>query len=111
VHRVGVTALALSLVTGLGGIAAASAAPSSGHHVFPSKQQVHDARHQAQRAADDVAGVKAQLVRALRQEPAEGAKRMRAMRRYLAKNDLEHWATSFFDALRAQAEGRAGASA
>ena len=55
-HRVGVTALALSLVTGLGGIAAASAAPSSGHHVFPSKQQVHDARHQAQRAADDVAG-------------------------------------------------------
>jgi len=64
VHRVGVTALALSLVTGLGGIAAASAAPSSGHHVFPSKQQVHDARHQAQRAADDVAGVKAQLVQA-----------------------------------------------
>jgi trehalose 6-phosphate synthase len=48
----------------------------------------------------DIAGVKAQLVRALRMEPAERAKRMRAMRRYLAKNDLEHWATSFFDALR-----------
>ena len=30
-HRVGVTALALSLVTGLGGVAAASAA--DGHHV------------------------------------------------------------------------------
>jgi trehalose 6-phosphate synthase len=59
----------------------------------------------------DIAGVKAQLVRALRQEQADGGKRMRAMRRYLAKNDLEHWATSFFDALRAQAEGRAGASA
>jgi trehalose 6-phosphate synthase len=58
----------------------------------------------------DIAGVKAQLVRALRQEPAEGAKRMRAMRRYLARNDLEHWATSFFDALRAQAEERAGAA-
>jgi trehalose 6-phosphate synthase len=58
----------------------------------------------------DIAGVKAQLVRALRQEPADGARRMRAMRRYLAKNDLEHWATSFFDALRAQAEGRAGAT-
>lgn len=51
----------------------------------------------------DIAGVKNQLVRALRMEPAEGAKRMRAMRRHLAKNDLEHWAASFFDALRAQA--------
>jgi trehalose 6-phosphate synthase len=50
----------------------------------------------------DIAGVKNQLVRALRAEPAELAKRMRGMRRYLAKNDLEHWATSFFDALRAQ---------
>jgi trehalose 6-phosphate synthase len=58
----------------------------------------------------DIAGVKAQLVRALRQEPSDGARRMRAMRRYLAKNDLEHWATSFFDALRALAEGRAGAT-
>jgi trehalose 6-phosphate synthase len=50
----------------------------------------------------DIAGLKNQLVRALRVEPAEGARRMRAMRRHLAKNDLEHWATSFFDALRAQ---------
>ena len=51
----------------------------------------------------DIAGVKNQLVRALRTEPAEAAKRMRAMRRHLAKNDLEHWANSFFDALQAQA--------
>ena len=58
VHRVGVTALALSLVTGLGGVAAASAA-RRGHHVYPSKQQVQHARHQAARAADDVAGIKA----------------------------------------------------
>jgi peptidoglycan DL-endopeptidase CwlO len=64
VHRVGVTALALSLVTGLTGIAAASAAPSGGDHVYPSKQQVHRARHQASQAADDVAGIKAQLVQA-----------------------------------------------
>jgi cell wall-associated NlpC family hydrolase len=64
VHRVGVTALALSLVTGLTGIAAASAAPSGGDHVYPSKQQVHHARHQASQAADDVAGIKAQLVQA-----------------------------------------------
>ena len=61
-HRVGVTAIALSLVTGLGGFAAATAAP--GHHVYPSKQQVSDARHQAADAADDVAGIKAQLVQA-----------------------------------------------
>jgi trehalose 6-phosphate synthase len=49
----------------------------------------------------DIAGVKSQLVRALRQEPAEGRKRMRAMRRYLFRNDLEHWASSFVDALQA----------
>jgi cell wall-associated NlpC family hydrolase len=63
VHRVGVTALALSLVTGLGGFAAAAADPS-GHHVYPSKQQVHDARHRAAQAADDVDAIKAQLVQA-----------------------------------------------
>jgi trehalose 6-phosphate synthase len=54
----------------------------------------------------DIAGVKSQLVRALRMDPAEGAKRMRAMRRHLTRNDLEHWANSFFDALRAQAAGQ-----
>jgi trehalose 6-phosphate synthase len=51
----------------------------------------------------DIAGVKNQLLRALRIEPAEGARRMRAMRRHLVKHDLDHWASSFFDALRAQA--------
>jgi trehalose 6-phosphate synthase len=54
----------------------------------------------------DIAGVKSQLVRALRMDAAEGAKRMRAMRRHLAKNDLDHWATSFFEALRGQATGQ-----
>jgi trehalose 6-phosphate synthase len=54
----------------------------------------------------DIAGVKSQLLRALRMEPAEGARRMRAMRRHLFKNDLEHWAGSFFDALRDQASGQ-----
>ena len=54
----------------------------------------------------DIAGVKSQLVRALRMDPAEGAKRMRAMRRHLFKNDLDHWASSFFDALRGQASGQ-----
>jgi trehalose 6-phosphate synthase len=50
----------------------------------------------------DITGVKNQLVRALRIEPQDAAKRMRAMRRHLKRNDLEHWANSFFDALRAQ---------
>jgi trehalose 6-phosphate synthase len=47
----------------------------------------------------DIAGLKNQLIRALRVEPAEGARRMRAMRRYLVKNDLDHWASSFIEAL------------
>ncbi|MGY2065853.1 alpha,alpha-trehalose-phosphate synthase (UDP-forming) [Blastococcus sp. SYSU DS0619] len=51
----------------------------------------------------DITGVKNQLVRALRIEPEEAARRMRAMRRHLFKNDLEHWASSFFDALKGQA--------
>jgi trehalose 6-phosphate synthase len=54
----------------------------------------------------DIAGVKSQLVRALRVDPREAASRMRAMRRHLARNDLEHWAISFFDALRAQDGGQ-----
>jgi len=54
----------------------------------------------------DIAGVKNQLVRALRAEPAEAARRMRAMRRHLSKNDLEHWANSFFEALLGQAAGQ-----
>jgi trehalose 6-phosphate synthase len=54
----------------------------------------------------DIAGVKNQLVRALRVEPEEAAKRMRAMRRHLKRHDLEHWATSFFDALKEQAGAR-----
>jgi trehalose 6-phosphate synthase len=53
----------------------------------------------------DIAGVKSQLVRALRVEPAEAARRMRAMRRHLFRNDLDHWATSFFDALRGDVHG------
>ena len=42
--------------------------------------------------------------RSLRMEPAERAKRMRVMRRHLARNDLDHWAGSFFEALSAQAD-------
>jgi trehalose 6-phosphate synthase len=51
----------------------------------------------------DIAGVKAQLLRALRMDRAESAKRMRAMRRHITKHDLDHWANSFFDSLAAHA--------
>ena len=79
-HRVGVTALALSLVTGLGGVAAASAA--DGDHVYPSKQQVQHARHQAARAADDVAGIKAALVQADLRLQAASVRAEQAAERY-----------------------------
>jgi peptidoglycan DL-endopeptidase CwlO len=82
VHRVGVTALALSLVTGLGGVAAASAAPSGGHQVYPSRQQVHDAHHRAARAADDVAAIRARLVRADVEAQQTAATAERAAERY-----------------------------
>ncbi|HEV7188508.1 MAG TPA: trehalose-6-phosphate synthase, partial [Blastococcus sp.] len=49
----------------------------------------------------DIAGVKSQILRALRIERKDGAKRMRSMRRHLYRNDLEHWASSFFEALGA----------
>jgi trehalose 6-phosphate synthase len=49
----------------------------------------------------DIAGVKAQLLRALRMDPAESAKRMRAMRRHVSRYDLDHWANSFFESLEA----------
>jgi peptidoglycan DL-endopeptidase CwlO len=62
VHRLGATALALSLVAGVGGVAAASAA--DGHHTFPTSHQVRQAQHRAARAADDVAGIRAQLAAA-----------------------------------------------
>ncbi|SCX42961.1 trehalose 6-phosphate synthase [Klenkia marina] len=51
----------------------------------------------------DKDGVKKQLMRALRADPAESAKAMKAMRRHLARHDLEHWASSFFAALQEEA--------
>jgi trehalose 6-phosphate synthase len=50
----------------------------------------------------DIAGLKAQLVRALRMDRREAGRRMRAMRRHVFRNDLDRWASSFFDALTAQ---------
>jgi hypothetical protein len=67
VHRpaLGAAALALSLVSGIGGLAAGAAA--DGQHVYPSKHQVHQAQHRAARAAHDVSGIRAQLAAANQQ--------------------------------------------
>jgi cell wall-associated NlpC family hydrolase len=43
-------------------MAAASAA--DGHHLYPSRHQIQHAQHRAARAADDVAGIRAQLAAA-----------------------------------------------
>jgi trehalose 6-phosphate synthase len=51
----------------------------------------------------DIDGVKKHLLRALRMDPAEASRRMKGMRRHIAKHDLDHWANSFFDSLQAQA--------
>lgn len=80
-HRVGVTALALALVTGLGGFAAAAADPGD-HGTYPSKQEVRDARHRAARAADDVAAIKAQLVQADLEAQAAATRAEQAAERY-----------------------------
>src|SRR3954469_17225888 len=89
VHRVGAAALALSLITGLG-VAASAAASSGGHHVYPSKEQVHDAQHRAARAADNVAGIRAQLAQAdLRAQAAAVAAEQAAERYNGARWDLQ----------------------
>jgi trehalose 6-phosphate synthase len=50
----------------------------------------------------DIDGLKHQLLRALRMDPAEAADRMRAMRAHIAEHDLDHWANSFIESLQAQ---------
>ena len=50
----------------------------------------------------DIDGVKHQLLRALRMEPAEAGERMRAMRRHITEHDLDHWADEFITSLQAQ---------
>ncbi|MGI8694718.1 MAG: alpha,alpha-trehalose-phosphate synthase (UDP-forming) [Geodermatophilaceae bacterium] len=51
----------------------------------------------------DIAGVKSALREALELDPGTAARRMRAMRRTVHRYDLDHWAESFFAALRDQA--------
>ncbi|GAA1700814.1 trehalose-6-phosphate synthase [Fodinicola feengrottensis] len=48
----------------------------------------------------DITHLKETIVAALNQDPAEGARRMRAMRRHVTSHDVNHWAASFLDSLR-----------
>jgi alpha,alpha-trehalose-phosphate synthase [UDP-forming] len=53
----------------------------------------------------DIEGMKDAIMRAVTVSPAEARRRMRAMRRRVAENDVAHWAATFLDALE-QAPGR-----
>ena len=49
----------------------------------------------------DINGMKAQMLEAYRAEEKELGKRMRAMRRTVAENDVAHWASAFLTDVRA----------
>jgi trehalose 6-phosphate synthase len=55
----------------------------------------------------DINGMKAQMLDAYRAEPKELTRRMRAMRRTVAENDVANWATNFLDDLAAARPGHA----
>jgi trehalose 6-phosphate synthase len=52
----------------------------------------------------DLDGVKDALMEAVRLEPAEGRRRMRAMRRQVLTHDIDRWAHSFLNELGAEPE-------
>jgi trehalose 6-phosphate synthase len=47
----------------------------------------------------DINGMKATMLEAYRSEPKEQGRRMRAMRKTVAENDVAHWASAFLDEL------------
>ncbi len=49
----------------------------------------------------DLSGVKEALLRAVRVDSADAARRMRTMRRHLRAHDVKHWASAFLSALGA----------
>jgi trehalose 6-phosphate synthase len=53
----------------------------------------------------DINGMKAQMRAAYEADPADLGRRMRAMRRTVAHNDVEHWAARFIEQLRASTSG------
>lgn len=50
----------------------------------------------------DIDGLKSAIVRAVRMEPAERRRRMRALRRRVMESDVDAWAAAFLAALRAE---------
>jgi trehalose 6-phosphate synthase len=52
----------------------------------------------------DLDGVKNAMIAALDVDPAEGRRRMRALRRQVLTHDVDRWARSFLDALQPQQE-------
>lgn len=55
----------------------------------------------------DINGMKAQMLDAFQAEPKELTRRMKAMRRTVAENDVENWANAFLDDLAAARPGHA----
>ncbi len=47
----------------------------------------------------DINGMKARMLEAYHAEPKDRSRRMRAMRKTVAENDVSHWASAFLDAL------------
>jgi hypothetical protein len=56
----------------------------------------------------DLQGVKDALLRAVRVDSADAARRMRTMRRHLRAHDVKHWASAFLSALGAPGAGLVG---
>jgi trehalose 6-phosphate synthase len=55
----------------------------------------------------DINGMKAQMLDAYEAEPKELTRRMKAMRRTVAENDVDHWASAFLTDLSAARPGHA----
>ncbi|HEX4189918.1 MAG TPA: trehalose-6-phosphate synthase [Marmoricola sp.] len=55
----------------------------------------------------DINGMKAQMLDAFQAEPKELNRRMKAMRKTVAENDVEHWANTFLTELEAARPGHA----
>ena len=49
----------------------------------------------------DIAGLKAAILAAMRADPRDARRRMRAMRRYVFRHDVQRWARDYLDALDA----------
>jgi trehalose 6-phosphate synthase len=58
-----------------------------------------DLRHAFLCNPHDIAGLKAAILAAMRADPRDARRRMRAMRRYIFRHDVQRWARDYLDAL------------